>query len=90
MFKDKSRVVLFGALVILVLALMGGGPHLHGFHFFHGHSWLRWILFGLLIWLLVSRTGCCGGSHDADDETSPDAPEEAEEGDGEAAEDTSE
>jgi hypothetical protein len=90
MLKDKSRVVLLGALVILVLALMGGGPHLLGFHFFHGHSWLRWILFGLLMWLILSRSGCCGGTDHSEDEASPEQPEESEEGDGEAAEEKSE
>lgn len=59
MLKDKSRILLFGALILLVLVLVNGGIHISGFSLFHGASWLRWVLLGLLIWLITSRCGCC-------------------------------
>jgi len=68
MFRDKSRVLIFAAIVLLIIVLMNGGSHWFGFQVHHhGFSWLRWILFGLLIWLVLSRAGCCGGG-DEDDE----------------------
>ena len=67
MFKDKSRILLLGALVLLVMVLMDGGSHFHGFGLFHGLSWLRWVLLGVLIWLIVSRCGCCGSSASHDE-----------------------
>jgi hypothetical protein len=67
MLKDKSRVLFLGALVLLIVALSNGGIHLHGFRFFHGFTWLSWLLFGLFIWLLLTRTGCCGGGDDGDE-----------------------
>ena len=62
MLKDKSRVLVFGALVLLVLVLMNGGNHMHGIHLFQGFSWLSWALFGLFVWLLFTRSGCCSGN----------------------------
>ncbi len=59
MLKDKSRLLLFGALILLVLVLMDGGVFIHGFSLFHGVSWLRWVLLGRLIWLITSRCACC-------------------------------
>ncbi|NNE35175.1 MAG: hypothetical protein HKN13_08070 [Rhodothermales bacterium] len=67
MLKDKSRILLFGALILLVLVLMDGGTHIFGFGLFHHASWLRWLLMGLLVWLVLSRCGCCG-SHSSRDE----------------------
>jgi len=66
---DKSRIILFGALIVLVMVLVNGGFGFHGISFMHGGSWVRWILFGLLFWLLFSRCGCCGkkGCRSTDD-----------------------
>ncbi|GMQ81915.1 MAG: hypothetical protein BMS9Abin05_1352 [Rhodothermia bacterium] len=59
---DKSRIILFGALVVLVIVLVDGSFDFHFFGLMHGTSWVRWVLFGLLFWLLFSRRGCCGKS----------------------------
>ncbi len=79
---DKSRIVLFGALIVLVMVLMSGGFGFHGFGMMHGGSWVRWILFGLLFWFLFSRCGCgrkcgCKSSEDIDDESSEDSSEDS-------------
>jgi len=42
------------------MVLVNEGFGFHGFGVMHGGSWMRWILFGLLFWLLFSRCGCCG------------------------------
>ena len=72
---DKSKILLFGGLVLLVVVLMNGGLHLHGFGIHHGGSWTRWVLFGLLFWFLFSRGGCCGGCGYSDDSGEEEAEE---------------
>ena len=68
MLRDKSRVLLLGALALLIITLSSVGIHWHGFRFLHGFSWLSWILFGLLIWLIATRMGCCGERRPDDEE----------------------
>ena len=76
MLRDKSRVLLLGALVLLIITLSSAGIHWHGFRFFHGFSWLSWVLFGLLIWLITTRMGCCGERRTHDEEEEEAAGEE--------------
>ena len=80
---DKSRILLFGALIVLVIVLMDGGFNFHFFGPLHGTSWVRWILIGLVFWLLFSRCGCCRKSgcnvaKDVEDDSSDEASEDSE------------
>jgi hypothetical protein len=80
MLKDKSKLLLLGALVVLVLALSNGALFAHGIGFHGFHGWPKIFLIGLVIWMLCGGRGsCCGGGSGSEDAAGSEDNEEAEE-----------
>lgn len=87
MFKDKSRLLLLGALVLLFLVFSNGSFSIGigNFPFLHGFSLLKIALIAFVIWFFV-RGGCCGKSCGTVDDVEEAAAEEEEEAKGESEE----
>ena len=78
MFRDKSKLLLLGALVVLVLTLADGSFFSHGFGLFHFHGWTRILLIAFAVWLLLGCRGCrCGSDTESDDSTEDSVDEES-------------
>ena len=64
MFKDKSKLLVLGAIVALVLSLSNGGLFFHGFGLMSFHGWPKIVLIALVVWMLCGCRGSGCGSHD--------------------------
>jgi len=74
MLRDKSRILLFGALAVLFITLLNGGFSFHGIGIYHFHGWAKIALIAFAIYLLVGRGCCCGGNGaDAEDDSADEA-----------------
>ncbi len=74
MFRNKSRLLLFGALAVLFISLLSGGFSFHGMGMYHFHGWGKIALIAFAVYFLVGRCGCCGTCRrNADDDSAGDA-----------------
>ena len=67
MFKDKSKILVLGAIVALVLSLSNGGLFSHGFGVVSFHGFPKILLIALVVWMLFGCRGSRCGSTDGSD-----------------------
>ena len=72
MLRDKSRLLLLGALAVLFIVLLSGGFSFNGIGIYHFHGWGKILLIAFAIYFLVGRGGCCGGCRGHDEAESAD------------------
>ncbi len=64
MFKDKQKVVILGAIVLLFVVLSSGGFSISvgDIHIFRHRTWLIVLLMALGWWFFCGGSKCCCGS----------------------------